>query len=64
MIRSYLLQTFISAMVPMKGFLVKEYLPSITINSVVLAPVMMLLSNLPGQRKTFKQNIFRTKFSS
>ena len=32
----------------MRGFLSKEYLPSIRINSEVLAPVMMLLSNLPS----------------
>ena len=52
MIRSYLLQTFTSAMVPMKGFLSKGYLPSIRINSEVLAAVTMLLSNLPNIENT------------
>ena len=58
LLTTHLLQTFISAMVPMKGFLSKGYRPTIKIRCEFgAAPVMMLLSNLPRLKTLKRENI-------
>ena len=59
----YLLHKFISAMVLIKGFLSRGYLPTIRINSEVLAAVMMLLSNLPNSRNIKNLKYFTIKLT-